>query len=306
MAEAVRLYEAHHDVTGTAVMMVVLSGETNSSDQRQLEFELWEAHQIPMVFATMAEMAVKEDTRTDDLVHAAVHHSGKEVAVVYYRSGYMPEHYPTEEEWSGRRRMELGRAIKSPNVAYHLMGCKKVQQRLAMPGMLERFLPREEASLVRSTIVGHYSMEAGERDPVAIERALAQPGDFVLKPQREGGGNNLYDEDVRTAIQTMPDSELAAFIMMDIIQAPPTEADVLRSGQMLHASILSELGIYGIFVRHGDAVVTNRACGHLLRSKTATSRETGINAGFGMMDSVQLVDKKVNSYSCTGETPGQC
>merc|ERR1711871_1492798 len=120
-------------------------------------------------------------------------------------------------------------------------------------------------------------MDATERDPKAIEAALRRPGDFVLKPQREGGGNNLYDEAVRVGILSMSDEELAAYIMMEIIQAPPTEADVLRNGQLVHTKILSELGIYGIFVRHGAKVTTNRACGHLLRSKTATSRETGIN-----------------------------
>ena len=32
-----------------------------------------------------------------------------------------------------------------------------------------------------------------------------------------------------------------------------------------------------------------QSVGYLLRSKTSDSRETGINAGFGMMDSIQLV-----------------
>ena len=35
----------------------------------------------------------------------------------------------------------------------------------------------------------------GLQDPATaavLERALAQPEAFVLKPQREGGGNNLY------------------------------------------------------------------------------------------------------------------
>ena len=55
------------------------------------------------------------------------------------------------------------------------------------------------------------------------------------------------------------------------------------------ATILSELGIYGVQVKHGSTVVTNTTSGYLMRSKTSTSRETGINAGFGMLDSLQLV-----------------
>ena len=55
--------------------------------------------------------------------------------------------------------------------------------------------------------------------------------------------------------------------MMDIIGATPTVADILREGKLYHADILSELGIYGVFVRSDGKVVTNQACGHLLRSK---------------------------------------
>ena len=108
--EAVRLYEEHHRVSGCAVMMVVLPGETNTSDQRQLEFALWERHRIPMVFATLREMAPEPDAKNH--VHQAVNHEGQEIAVVYYRSGYMPEHYPSETEWEGRRALELSRAVK--------------------------------------------------------------------------------------------------------------------------------------------------------------------------------------------------
>lgn len=36
----------------------------------------------------------------------------------------------------------------------------------------------------------------------AVAEAIRNPGAFVLKPQREGGGNNLYGDDVATALQT--------------------------------------------------------------------------------------------------------
>lgn len=35
-----------------------------------------------------------------------------------------------------------------------------------------------------------------------MAEAIRNPGAFVLKPQREGGGNNLYGDDVATALQT--------------------------------------------------------------------------------------------------------
>ena len=44
---------------------------------------------------------------------------------------------------------------------------------------------------------------------------------FVLKPQREGGGNNVYGADIREALQRMRHSrERAAYILMERIVPP--------------------------------------------------------------------------------------
>ena len=51
---------------------------------------------------------------------------GLEIAVVYYRSGYQLEAYPTEKEWDVRLMLERSRAIKCPSIQYHLAGTKKV------------------------------------------------------------------------------------------------------------------------------------------------------------------------------------
>lgn len=52
------------------------------------------------------------------------------------------------------------------------------------------------------------------RTTSAVLQARARPDDFVLKPQREGGGNNLYGEDLRSALAEMSSAERAAFILM--------------------------------------------------------------------------------------------
>ena len=52
---------------------------------------------------------------------------------------------------------------------------------------------------------------------------------------------------------------------------------------------LSELGVYGTFVKVGDSVTVNECVGHLLRTKTATSDEGGVAAGFSVLDSPYLV-----------------
>lgn len=56
--------------------------------------------------------------------------------------------------------VEHSRAIKCPSIHYHLAGTKKVQQVLAQPGVLERFM--EDPGVVqeiRDTFVGLYSLD---------------------------------------------------------------------------------------------------------------------------------------------------
>ena len=89
----------------------------------------------------------------------------------------------------------------------------------------ERFLPQANvAALVRSCFAGLYGLESGAPGAEeAIQSALARPSDFVLKPQREGGGNNLYDEEMVQALKTMTVEERATYILMEKIKPPPLE-----------------------------------------------------------------------------------
>jgi glutathione synthase len=51
--------------------------------------------------------------------------------------------------------LETSTAAQCPSVAYQLAGAKKVQQDLASPGVLERFVDGpEEAALIRACFAG--------------------------------------------------------------------------------------------------------------------------------------------------------
>ncbi len=85
---------------------------------------------------------------------------GIEIAIVYFRSGYMPGFYHSELEWSARLLMERSKAIKCPSIQYHLAGTKKVQQELARPGVLESFLEdSNQVKAVREVFTGLYSLD---------------------------------------------------------------------------------------------------------------------------------------------------
>ena len=57
--------------------------------------------------------------------------------------------------------MERSLAIKSPSIHYHLAGTKKVQQQLAVDGVLEKYLDNQEhIEKIRGIFTGLYSLDA--------------------------------------------------------------------------------------------------------------------------------------------------
>ena len=56
--------------------------------------------------------------------------------------------------------MERSLAIKSPSIQYHLAGTKKVQQALATPGSVERFIDNVDmVEEIKSVFAGIYSLD---------------------------------------------------------------------------------------------------------------------------------------------------
>lgn len=136
------------------------------------------------------------------------------ISVVYYRAAYTPTDYPSAIEWATRTKLERSTAIKCPTYALQLSGCKKVQQVLAMPGVLERFLGNEavspgakggkaysveEIAELRESFMGLWPLGDGTELSEEGERLVRESNGgegYVLKPQREGGGNNVYNGDI--------------------------------------------------------------------------------------------------------------
>lgn len=187
------------DSKDVRVLFVVQSAERNFADQRALEHGLLRQYGVRCIRATLTDLGVENSPMSVD-AFGRLFYNQSEISVVYFRAGYTPNDYPGESEWLARRKLEMSKAIKCPDIAYHLVGTKKVQQVLAAPGVLERFVSGPKASVLRTCFAGLYNLdpsEAGsskEAVDAIIREAMARPNDFVLKPQREGGGNNYYKE----------------------------------------------------------------------------------------------------------------
>jgi hypothetical protein len=80
------------------------------------------------------------------------------VSVVYYRSGYSPNDYPSEIEWDVRVMIENSRAIKCPSIGYQLAGTKAIQAALYLPNVLEKYLTKDDSIKIRQCFAAQYSM----------------------------------------------------------------------------------------------------------------------------------------------------
>jgi len=289
MVEAWRIYNRPK----AAILFLIEDVTYNICDQKFHEFEI--RRQCPEVFVirrTLTQMA--DEARLDEDKRMWVGET--EVGVVYLRCGYHPDQYPTQREWDARLLMERSMALKSPSIHYHLAGTKKVQQELAKPGQLERFLgdKAELIEQIRGVFTGLYSLDHDENGDKSFQRAMDNPSGYVLKPQREGGGNNVYGDDIRPFLQNIKDSEERnAYILMDRIQPPVTTNYMVRPGKDPElVEVISELGIFGYVIGNKDTIVTNKQVGHMLRTKLSHVNEGGVAAGLGALDSVYLVDAK--------------
>lgn len=305
LATAHKAYGTSKSSNPLCVIFVVQDPERNVFDQRHLEYSLFAENGVRsfrVPFSKVLSYTKLDSNR--NLMYNPPHAPGKayEVTTVYYRSGYSPDDFPTSDEWTARLHLERSRAIKCPSILLQLAGCKKVQQVLATPRSphLGRFLSNETtAARVLKTFAPIYPMDKSEAG-LEARRLATNPETsrrFVLKPQREGGGNNIYRGAIPPFLSKLPESQWPAYILMEIIEPPAQENVIIRNGEVQKGGVICELGIYGVCLwKNGDGagsageILENLDAGYLLRTKGDQSEEGGVAAGFGAVDSCCLVE----------------
>ena len=253
--------------------------ERNRFDQLSLANQLWQKFAIRSEFRDLASLAAEVSKRQDRLYLA----QNTEIAVVYFRSTYVPTDFTDQRIWDLRLLLEQSQAIKCPSLPYQLAGMKIVQQQLSRPEQLARFIPdKTQQQRLQACFMPFLSLDED------ISPALAQPQHYVLKPQREGGGHNLYGQAWLDALKTMSNTEKRAWILMRLIKTQPTQNRLVMQSQTSKTSaVISELGIYQSCLSDGKNYQHHNS-GHLLRTKFAHHQEGGIAAGFAALDSPLL------------------
>eukprot|EP01041_Mallomonas_annulata_P001976 gene1976-3842_t len=307
------------------ILFIVQPGERNMADQRLLESELWTLHGIRVVFMTLAEIANTASLSDDDSADLQICPDSTSVAtgvgdgggggggneavwkvsVAYFRAGYAPTDYPTEREWEARTLIEMSSAVKCPSVGYQLAGTKKIQQVLTEPGQVERFLGEgQDSALLRQVFAEQYSLGpmSSLSSPGAVkamENAIKDGSRWVLKPQREGGGNNYYGHALSDFLSAnKEDSVLKGYVLMQRIFPRIQRSLFLRQGRSSWQPSISELGIYSVFLGTGTGdgsgsdsePLLNEYAGYLVRTKAEGVDEGGVATGFSVLNSIILAD----------------
>lgn len=267
------------------VLFIVEENTLNICDQRALEHTIIELNSSIEIL----RYSFKDLRTSVKLKGKILFVEDKEVAVAYYRTGYVPKDYE-KKDWKIRLLIEQSHAIKCPSVGLHLAGTKTVQSLLTSPGVLEKFIDPDIAERLRQVFANQYSLNKEKEGDKAIIYGIENPNKYVLKPEREGGGNNIYGSEVRTVLDNIKTTnERDAYILMERINPPFLPNCIIQRDQLPEMQdVICELGIFGVILGNKKQIMLNNSAGHLLRSKRCFQDETGVAAGFGALDSPLL------------------
>ena len=295
------------------ILFVVQDPENNVFDQYAISSHLRDRCRIPVFRLSfknvLAETSLANENPSRPLIFRPPHapHTPYEVTTLYLRAGYSPAEYMSASAWEARLHLEQSAAIKCPSILTHLAGSKKIQQIIATPSsfFLSKFLsgPPYEGYIerIRATFAAIYPLDdsVAGREAIRIAKNIEESRNYVLKPQREGGGNNVYGAKIPAFLASLGDDEkkYRGHILMELIEPPTLRNSIFRNGEIQSGEVIGELGVYGVCLWRNKsdkggsgAILENTEAGFLLRTKGRESEEGGVAAGFGAVDSVCLVD----------------
>ena len=282
-AKVVRDYGSPEGV----MLLISQSEEGNIFDQLGLEQLLWDEHKITTVRKTLAKVFEGGCLRQGHLVL-----EGKIVALCYYRAGFTPADFRTIEAVKGRQLIEASSTIQVPDLQMQLAGMKKIQQVLTRPEILFNFTSAKTSKNLFKTFVQMHTLdeiiETPKGEMLAKEWVSGNPENYVLKPQREGGGNNFFGPEIPKILKTIRTDEQNAYILMEKIPAQTQSAVLVVNGHAEELTCISEVGRYGICYADNGVLEVNQDAGYLVRTKAENINEGGVCAGFACLNSLTM------------------
>ncbi|MDG2197712.1 MAG: glutathione synthase [SAR324 cluster bacterium] len=263
-----------------ALLMLVQPKERNWFDQMGF-FAALSKRGVKVVRATLAEVHEKGKLKNGDLWVGP-----QRIGVVYFRAGYAPSDLPDEESRSARKMLEASSAVLVPEASMQLAGTKKIQQLLAGSGILSEFVPKSVADQLKAYFAMMFGLDEEVDGRTAREFLAEKAEQYVLKPQREGGGNNVYGAEIRNFLTSLSKSEDKAWVAMKRIEAETAENLLVFQEQAQSHQSISELGIFGLLRAQSGDLRINMPVGHLVRTKASNVNEGGVVGGYACLNSL--------------------
>ena len=290
MCKAFDLYGNHE----ACLLFLVTPQERNICDQNALISAIHQqCPSLPIYLKTFQQLTLEliYDEKTSKIFLKS---TNEEIALVYFRAGYIPDHYIDESCWNVREIIEKSLAIKCPTIRSQLAGCKIVQEYLTRPGIVEKYVAEMEfVTKIRSTFAQMFTFDDQNMREHYRNILRENPHHYVLKPQREGGGNNKYDEELLNIIENQQEI-LNNFIGMEKIFPSTCRSSLIKSSgeNLLNVECINEIGIYGTMLSNTttNEQYLNEVTGYLVRTKTIGTNEGGVATGYSVLDCLNFAD----------------
>ena len=278
------------------IIFVVQKNETNIFDQYSLSDELYNKYKIISKRMTLEE--IKDKCIQDENGNLTL--DNKLISLFYFRATYSENDYPNEKSWQSREFIELSTAIKVPDINTFLTTFKIFQYELSKPQILMHYVQNE---LIINDIIrffgGIYYIRDMSQENIndLFNKIKLEPDKYILKPMKEGGGNNITGEKLKELIPEN-NSEINDIIknsvIVDRIDSYIHEGLILRDEKLNVQNSISEYSIYGIILTNENNIIMNKSVSFLVRTKNKESIEGGIIEGAGAIDIPCLLDIKLD------------
>lgn len=153
---------------------------------------------------------------------------------------------------------------------------------------------------IRQTFVPMQALDSSPDGQIARKRALdpAMVKDYVLKPNLEGGGHNIYRTDIPVFLSALPEEDWHKYILMRCIEPFEQHGHLLLVDELYRGPIISELGAIGTCLWRRDhssvTVLANQLAGWTFKVKPAAVDEMSVVKGYGCFGTPCLVDTEAD------------
>lgn len=238
--------------------------------------------------------------------------SGSIVSIFYFRAGYCIEDFMFEDDngnnigWKARESIELSNAIKVPDIDALIITLKKFQHSVNDEVKLSKLISKVEnidQSKVKeitdnlmsnfAQIIDYNELNETQQNDI-LEKLEKQSDNYLIKPMKEGGGNNYNYDEVRKIAERKDLDILHKSIIMERIFPPVSINYVLKGNTVVQENVITEVGIYSYILSdcRGSKIteIANHTFGALFRTKFQFESEGGISYGASYANYGYLVE----------------